>query len=249
MRRTPSVAVLALSFAAIAFVGCAPQPYAYVPVAPATPTQADMPTGALSETTPTPAIDAIEPSATNGSVRLASYGVAKIPGTTRSDGGASPSVHLRMTVTNRSADTWTVNGAEQRLEIGADDGGRVAVYALTASGQRAPTIDVPSGEARVVDLFYPLPDGVKPGKDLPRFDAVWSVQSGRAAVSDRTVFERVAVRSPNTGDVDSRSYFNDPFNAAGTYPDSAPESVGYPFPQSGPTRSNPRMPNPRPNED
>lgn len=238
-----------LGIAAVALLcGCAPQQYAYVPVASVSTTSADTPTTAIAETTPTPAPASVLPSSSDGGVRLDSLGVAKIPATAAADGSSVSAMHLRMTVTNRSADTWTVDGAEQRLEMGDDAKGRVAIYALSGGGGRATTIEVPSGNSRAMDLYYPLPDGMRAGRDLPRFDAVWTVQGAGALVSERTVFERIGVSRPIDGQQNSRSYFNDPFNAAGTYQDTPPDSVGYP--QAGePIRWNPRLPNPRPNED
>jgi hypothetical protein len=223
---------IVIVLASAALVACAPTRYEYMPVATTTTTGAE--TGGAAAAT------YANPDSNQGMVRLGSFGVAEVPFGTGGDETKLRAVHLRMIVTNRSGSTWTVDGAEQRIELD-DKGTRTAVYAMTVEGGRAPTVDVAAGQSGTLELYFPLPPKLQAEKEIPRFDAVWSVRAGASPVTERTSFERVVVSPPTSKERESPgSYFYDPFNAEGTFPRQTPDSIGYPPSNAPPTRPNPR---------
>ena len=176
--------LLMLSFAAA--VGCSPT-YGYVPLTSATvpvrgPTAADYPV-------PPP------PEAPDGSVRIASHGVTKVapPGS----GREARALDLRVVLANKGLTMWTFNTNEQRLDLYGI--GMIApAFASADAGSPPPFVTVPPNGERITDLFFVLPARLQQTDNLPRFDAVWSVNTGTTGVAERTPFERL-VAAPAYG--------------------------------------------------
>jgi hypothetical protein len=159
--------------AMVALVACGSPRYVY---APATTTSADVASGA-------PAIAyAIPSSAPRGELRVATFGITRL--------GEAPAVHLRIAVSNRSAEPWSVDGREQRLDVG---GARAGLVSATTEDMTTPrALAVAPGETRALDLFFPLPPGFTTPRELTAFDALVVVHAGSTTVTERARFERFA---------------------------------------------------------
>ncbi|MBX3187748.1 MAG: hypothetical protein KF819_12065 [Labilithrix sp.] len=140
----------------------------------------------------------IPPDAPRGDVRIATFGIAGLRrADDTSDEGVIRAIHLRLVVSNDDDSTWLVDTREQRVTLPGDGESRPA-FASTDKGV-APLVDVPPGDKREIDLFFPLPEHLEKASELPAFDVVWEVHAGERAVVARAPFERltvVAARDP-----------------------------------------------------
>ncbi|AKU98877.1 hypothetical protein AKJ09_05541 [Labilithrix luteola] len=218
--------VALFSFASLAFVACAPTRYEYAPVAT---TSGVMPG--------VPSVDYKVPGSGQGDVRLGAVGITTIPSPGVADVAGIRAAHLRMTVTNRSGQTWTVDGSEQRLEL---EKRQPIVAALGSNGAYAPTVAIAPGMTQSIDLYFPLPADQQKVTELPKFSAIWTVRTGGQPLTERTSFERVIAQpapSPPQRDLPG-SYFLDPWNAQGNFPTlEPPDAIGYPPDNWPPTRT------------
>lgn len=213
---------------------CSPTRYEYVPVQAARLTSAEATDGPIAVTRP---IEEGRPG--SGSVRVVVLGTKDIAGAANGEKRDVPALHVRVTVSNPTDRTWTVNGAEQRIELpSADD--RIAVYAMSPSGGRAPIVDVLAKRTTTLDLYYPFPPREPDPSHIPRFDVVWTIRVGDASMSGRAPFERVVASPPMSRDREAPgSYFSSPFNAEGSFW-PPPDAIGYPPDSRERTFSNPR---------
>lgn len=213
------------SFALLAVVACAPTRYEYAPVATTS-----------GELVGVPSVDRKVPGSEEGNVRLGAVGITTIPSPGVADVAGIRAAHLRLTVTNRSTQTWTVEGAEQRLVL---EKGEPIVAALGNNGAYAPTVAIPPGVTQSIDLYFRLPPEQQKASELPKFSAIWTVRTGGRPLTEQTSFERVIAQpAPSPPQRDSPgSYFLDPFNAEGNFPTlEPPDAVGYPPDRWPPTR-------------
>jgi hypothetical protein len=134
--------------------------------------------------------------APQGSIQLVSYGV------TEADGNHV--LRVQFDVSNDADDRpWRFDPCAQRVEI--EDLGRV--HALGAMR----SFTVVRYAHRVVDLYFPLPPEIRSNHELPRFDMLWQVDTGRRLVASRTEFDRV--------DEDYTYAYAEPFKSGhGYYP-------------------------------
>ena len=132
----------------------------------------------------------IPPEAPRGDVRVATFGFAEL---TPVDGKGDDirSLHVRVVVANDSDATWTVDTREQRVALPGSGESRPA-YARSDDGA-PPTVEVPPGAQRSVDLFFPLPPSMQRASELPAFDTIWTVHAGNRTITQRTPFERLEV--------------------------------------------------------
>jgi hypothetical protein len=133
-----------------------------------------------------------------GDAQLVSFGVAEVK-PADSDEPPTRVLAMRLIVANRSEQSWTVDARVQALVF--DDGQEATPMYALALGGSPPMVDVPAGESRAIDLLFPLPRGVEEARDLPRFDAVWSVRTSQHVVTGRTPFARNAVMPAAYADV------------------------------------------------
>ena len=109
-----------------------------------------------------------------------------------------PALHVRLALANDGDDQpWSVDIREQLVDIPGV--GRSAPQFANAGVQSLPTITVPRRERRVLDLYYPVPPGVREAAELPGFDVLWQVTTPARAVSGRTHVDRLEAveRPPN----------------------------------------------------
>jgi hypothetical protein len=170
--------VLAVSLLAIAS-GCS-TPYSYVPTTNATATVGSR----------VAADYAVPPEAPKGDVRIASYGITSV--TPHGQGAKARALHLRLVLVNNAATTWTFDTREQRIDLrGA--GVLAPAFASANAGAPPPVLTVPPNGRRVTDLFFLLPSGLQHSDKVPRFDALWRVNTGNQVVAERTPFERLVI--------------------------------------------------------
>ena len=166
---------------ALAVLGCSPS-YVYLPTEQVTAVVEGQPAARY----------AIPPEAPTGDVRIHSFGLVDLEA---AGGGDEAAVHARLWISNDGASRpWTLDTRKVRVELRGGPEGRPTV--LTAGGESLPVVEIPPGEQRVVDMFFPLPAGYDHADSLPAFDVMWQVQTGTRAHAERTPFERIRVEAP-----------------------------------------------------
>jgi hypothetical protein len=146
--------------------------------------------------------------APEGWAQIVSFGMAEVK-PQNSDVSPTRALCMRLIVANRSEQSWRVDARVQAIVF--DDGRKATPkYALALSGE-PPMVVVPAGTTRTVDLFFPLPRGIDGPRALPRFDAVWSVQTPKRVVTGRTPFARTTVNQRAYTDV-SAPFWLDPLD-------------------------------------
>lgn len=176
--------ILSLGAAAV-LLGCGQQRYQYGPVRT---------TGAEIAGSPAAAYD-IPPDAPRGSMRLAMMGVSTLHSLTGLEDSTLRAVRLAFVVSNRSDETWTVDLAQQHIDVPTRHG-LETVYATTVDITRPTAIEVPPRSSRWIDLYFPLPFSLSKVDELPAFDAVSIVNTGTRAISQRTTFARFVAAPP-----------------------------------------------------
>jgi hypothetical protein len=175
--------LLGIALLAILLGGCAEHHYIYRPAQQATASVGPLPAARY-------AIPAERPA---GEVLVASSGLTELPGAeTR-----TPALFVRMVVTNNSDDTtWVVDTAQQQAVIGGE---KQSPAFVNTYNQKQPSLEIPRGEKRLVDLYYRLPGKVDPDDAMPEFDLAWSVQTGARLVAERTTFDRMQIEPVYAG--------------------------------------------------
>lgn len=127
-------------------------------------------------------VESIPQEAPQGTVEISTMGL-----TTGQRGERA--LHVRIAIANEGDDTpWTLDIREQLVEVPGV--GRSQPQFANAAVQTLPSITVPRRERRVVDLYYPVPPGVKDADDLVGFDFLWQVTTPKRTVSGRTHIDR-----------------------------------------------------------
>jgi hypothetical protein len=163
---------------AATLTACAAE-YTYLPTQNATAEVAGQPAAAYP----------IPPSAPQGDVRVASFGIT---GLDVNAGERVRAMHVRVVVTNRSSVPWTIDTREQLGEI-PDEGQSRPIFASSDAGT-LPLIQAEPGASRSIDLFYPLPAGIQKAKSLPAFSELWKVDTGGGHfIAERTQFNRAEI--------------------------------------------------------
>jgi hypothetical protein len=169
--------IFAIALSAIVLVGCAQGTYIYRPAQQATATVGNLPAARY----------AIPPERPTGEVLIASSGLTELPGAA----SRTPALFVRMIVTNNSDDTAWVMDTQQQAAIIA--GQKQAPAHVNTFNQPGPSLEIPRGEKRVVDLYYRLPGKVDGEAAGPQFDVAWNVQTGARLIAERTSFDRTSV--------------------------------------------------------
>ena len=159
--------------------GCASQQYYYQPTEQATATLEGRPAARYG----------IPPESPRGDVLVTTFGVASL------DLGGDeplPVLHVRLVVANNGGEApWTVDTREIRAELRGLQ--PVGPAFISASVRDLPTVQIPSGEKRTLDLYFPLPDPLRSDRQVPQFDVLWRVATDTRDVAERTPFERIRV--------------------------------------------------------
>jgi hypothetical protein len=165
----------------LAMAACGPT-YVYQPAANATATMK----GRVAADYKIPS------TAPQGDVRLASFGMSKITPSNNPD-QREKAVHVRMIVNDNGQAPWTLDTRQQVIVL--PDGQQVAPALVTTREGLSglPSVTVPAGGKRIIDLFYPLPANMQSASQVPEFDVVWHVDTPQQQVTERTPFERLRV--------------------------------------------------------
>jgi hypothetical protein len=91
-------------------------------------------------------------------------------------------------------------------------------YATVDKGT-VPAVEVPTREARTIDLFYPLPKEMQDADRLPSFDTIWTVHVGDRLVTQRTPFERMKVEPQRDWRLEAGAVWGPPYWYDPLYPE------------------------------
>lgn len=163
----------------LAAVGCTSDRYFYRPAEQATATLGGVPAARYS----------IPPEAPRGDLRIVSFGVS-----TLELEGREPmdTLHLRLVVSNDGGERpWTLDTRELHLQVEGSEPRPPSFLNATVTG--LPVIEIPRGQARSVDAYFPLPPPFEDDEEIPRFDVLWSVHTDTRLVVERTPFERIEI--------------------------------------------------------
>lgn len=139
-----------------------------------------------------PVTYAIPRDAPRGLVKVVSYGLVEVSLGDTTANEHLRALHVRMFLRNDGDHSWTVDASAQRLAL---DGRGVSAPAFASAdpGGPPPVITIPTGERRVIDLFFPLPGDLADAHTIPAFDALWRVRTDTGVVVDRTPFQWLMV--------------------------------------------------------
>src|SRR6478752_3071104 len=102
------------------------------------------------------------PAEPQGDARIASFGVSKIK---RNDGTVMHALHVRMDVSDSSAKPFVFDVREQHVQL--RDKRTLAPQLAQSDGNDVPTVTVPAGGKRTVDLFFALPPDEEKASKVP----------------------------------------------------------------------------------
>jgi hypothetical protein len=157
--------------------GCSSDKYLYSPAEQANATVSGFPAGRYE----------LPPERPLGTVTVASPGVVEMK---FQEDVKTRMLSVRMVVMNNQDDAgWKIDTREVRAIVAG--AGESAPAYVNAEQESLPVIDIPRGQKRTIDLFYPLPPSAESAKHVPEFDLVWQVHTGPRMVAERTPFERL----------------------------------------------------------
>lgn len=169
--------------AAATLGGCAENRYLFRPSQQATAQVSGLPAARY----------AIPPEKPQGEVLVVSTGVTEI----KPDNVAQRALFARVIVSNNSDETtWQLDTRKQAAVLGSN---RIAPTYVNTFGQPIPVVEIPKGEKRTIDFYFPAPAGTETNGDLPQFDLSWNIETGTRTIAERTSFDRYRVEPVYTG--------------------------------------------------
>jgi hypothetical protein len=182
--------------------GCAENTYLYRPAQQGTARVSGLPAARY----------AIPPEKPQGEVLVVSTGVTEI----KPDKVAARALFARVIVSNNSDEsTWQLDTRQQTVTFGNE---RIPAKYVNTFGQPLPVIQIPKGEKRTIDFYFPVPPNVETNGDLSEFDISWNVDTGTRPIAERTSFDRFRV--------DPYPYYGYPYYG---YPYYGSPYWGYPY--------------------
>jgi len=133
---------------------------------------------------------AVPPEYPRGDVYVTSFGFTQL------DSGAGHPVnalHARLAIVNKGTNAWAVDGREQQLV--AQGQPPQGPSFLNSDAGPGPLYLVPSGQTRVLDLYYVLPPPLDSTRGLGTFNLSWRLLVGAEPVSQMTAFARIEERA------------------------------------------------------
>lgn len=174
--RWPRLACLCLAAAA---VGCsAGYKYIYEPEQNDAATVAGRPA----------ALYMIPPAAPQGSLRIATIGIATFKLRRDSDSHFH-AAHVRYIVANNGQVPWSVDTRAQIASVSGAGTSRPAY--VNTNGKSPPIVQVPPHSKVTLDFFYPLPSNMQDASEVPQLDIAWRIATPLGELADRTSFARV----------------------------------------------------------
>jgi hypothetical protein len=136
----------------------------------------------------------VPPEQPRGVVTVATFGIQRLD----LGSGEQRFLLVRMTIDNNNDfGPWNVD--TRQLYVALPGEGRSLAAYVNTDRQGLPTILIPPGHERVIDLFFPLPVGLQHASRIPGFDFSWQVQTASRAFAERTPFERVELAPTYAG--------------------------------------------------
>lgn len=202
-----AVCVLLLLSAA----SCSTAPYEY---------RASVPAGAdlIENETPPGATYAVRtndsPDAPQGSLRVATLGAIDLESRDPRNEKNFPDIrvlHMQLVLDNSSGTSlWRLNTRDLKVSL-PEEGESIPAYVnADADPIKLPNIEIPAGQRKVVDLYYPLPDDMEDAGDIPRFAFSWKLRVGNQEINETTPFERFEIQ-PYIARYPVGSWWNDPY--------------------------------------
>ncbi|AKT42578.1 hypothetical protein [Chondromyces crocatus] len=190
-RRAGQVGLLGAGVLGAALLGCSPS-YVYLPGEQLTAVVEGQPAARYP----------LPPEAPTGDVRVHSYGVVELE--VKGEDDEIAALHVALWLSNDAgSQPWTLDTRAVRVELRRAEG---RPELLKAGTERLPVVEIPPGQQRIVEMMFPLPEGIDEASDLPAFDVVWQVQTDTRLVGERTPFERIRVQTRPAGPAWSYTY-------------------------------------------
>jgi hypothetical protein len=122
-----------------------------------------------------------------GEIEASSLGVVVV--SADEAGPASPALHVRLVLRNRdAAQPWRLDTRRQLAYVpGAGTSAPSLIHA------EAIEIEIARGEAKTVDLYYPVSRRFQSADDLPGFELTWAVTIAGEMANGRASFVRAVV--------------------------------------------------------
>jgi hypothetical protein len=121
---------------------------------------------------------AVPAHAPRGQVRLSSSGIVPLPTAAAERPRA---LHMVMTVENDGTQPWRVD--TRQVMLTSDDGESAPLMATSGALSGLPTVEIPVGGTRAIDLYY----GVPRAKNV---SVRWQVDTARGTYKGETAFQR-----------------------------------------------------------
>ena len=164
---------LALSLAA---VGCGSTRYGFRPAAVSVSSEAGFPSSHYGVPAQAPA----------GEAFVTSFGTRDL-GQGASSGNQL--IHVRLAVANQSSPAvWSIDPGQ--LTLATPGGAPQRPDFMEIDGRQNGSTDIPSGQRKVLDLYYRVPGGAPDARAVPTFDFAWQVNLGATAFAEHTPFQR-----------------------------------------------------------
>ena len=169
--------------AALTLGGCAENRYLYRPAQQATAQVSGLPAARY----------AVPPERPQGEVLVVSTGITEI----KPDNVKQRALFARVIVTNNTDDTpWQLDTRKQAAVLGSS---RIAPTYVNTFGQPLPVLEIPKGEKRTIDFYFPVPAGMESNNDVQQFDLSWNIETGTRTIAERTSFDRYRVEPVYSG--------------------------------------------------
>ncbi len=165
----------------------------------------------------------------HGTLRVATYGIEPLSPAEAPDETVA-SLHVRVAVSNTSAQDWTVDTREQQATLEGHATSTPAFATASPGASSPPVVAIPPGTTRLVDLFFLLPQDMQSASAIPRFDFTATVHTDAGAVTQSTAFVRV--------EADDESHYAYSYYGPYPYPGYGPWVYGYDY-WDGPFYFNP----------
>ena len=167
---------LAVAVVLSAVLGCAEDRYFYMPSA--LENRVDQQSGS--------ALYPLPENPPKGNARVQSMGIVDLK--PKNGGDSLASLHIRLTISNQDQTPWTLSVRDQSV-VFPNRGSSAPVLASVESEELAAITILPH-ELRSVDLYFPMPPGLREADKLPEFDFHWQVHAGGTLVARTTSFTR-----------------------------------------------------------
>lgn len=126
-----------------------------------------------------------------GTIRISSTGIVDMKSKEK-DAPSLPVLHLHMTVSHQNgAPDWSVFAPNQLIVF--PDQGKIAPTFISSNSKTLPTVQIPTGDTRVIDFYYQLPPMDKSAQDISEFEFRWKIQTPSGLIAGSAPFDRIPI--------------------------------------------------------